>query len=282
MKIGQVSLVLLACTSSVDAASFMAPHQASLVGHTLAHDTKEMPIVKHDKSAGDDYNKGSPLYEKQEERKAAGVASVPAPTQPKTSPDVVPVAPPSTGAYKPTLSWAFVTQGLVYAMTVVIMYVLIAAFWKHCCTMPHFAYSEESHEERDARDGWAYGLFTMDHCLTMDRHHAPVCFCAWCCGPIRIADTWSKKPFPLVKSFWVALVIVSLLGGLEYLTVGVSTVVLLCVAVYQRQKLRTKYQLPRGGSTLAYDCLSWIFCPCCTIAQEGRQVDFVVPPDAGK
>lgn len=59
---------------------------ARIVGQGLTHD-REMPIVKHDKAAGDDYNKGSPLYEKQEERKKQGIPAVkpaePKPTEPQ-------------------------------------------------------------------------------------------------------------------------------------------------------------------------------------------------------
>merc|ERR1719401_638885 len=133
--------------------------------------------------------------------------------------------------------------------------------------------SESGYPERaNTGEGFAYGIFSTDHCCG---HHAHVCLCSWCCAHIRLADTYSKKPYPLLESFWVALLMVCLVEALMYLTLGYLWFIGICVAVYFRQQLRQNYGIQSGGMTYLWDCCFWSFCPCCSIAQEARQVEFV-------
>jgi Cys-rich protein (TIGR01571 family) len=259
----------------------MAPQHASLVSKK-----KEMPITTHDKSAGDGYNKGSPLYEKQQEREKSGAADAkPKPAAAAVSTDDgVKVSVPSTEDATNVNHWLSVygnprnpkeghlTRGLAYFCSYFIMTMLVALIWIKC-TSP--GRTKEGYDERkNNSQGFAYGLFSLDHCFG---HHASVCLCSWCCTPLRLADTYSKEPSPLVRSFWVALVLITCLLGLQQLTFGFTGVVFMCVAVYYRQLLRKKYALDTGAATVFQDILSWICCPFCSMAQEARQVEFVIP-----
>jgi Cys-rich protein (TIGR01571 family) len=101
-----------------------------------------------------------------------------------------------------------------------------------------------------------------------------------------MADTYSKSsaefslPRALISGFWKALCVTVAMQFLFYHTGGIGFTVFVCIAVYFRQKLRQMYGLPNmTGSVLAMDCLYWCFCPCCTIAQETRQVQFVTGRD---
>lgn len=290
MRLSEVTVLFaLALAPTASAAGFLTPRRASLA--SLVHDVKEMPKTEHDKEPGGGYNKGSPLYAKQEALKKQGAAT----PAPKPSTDAIDPSTVASGAelkypwqrpLVPVYTWAFVMYCLEFIFTFVLIDLLIALIWRTCDK----SYAMESHKERDnnIEGKWAYHLFSTDHCfgghvLTLNSgHHMPVCLCSWCCPTIRMADTYSKHPWPIIKSFWVALVIISLLVAMYELTAGVSALVFLCMAVYCRQQIRKKYGLEQGGSTIVLDCLSWICCPCCTIAQEARQVDFVDPRDGGK
>merc|ERR1712039_165260 len=66
---------------------------------------------------------------------------------------------------------------------------------------------------------------------------------------------------------------------LSHLTVGVSHIVFVAIAVYYRQQLREKFGLRSGSAdTLAQDCFVWWCCCCCAAAQEARQVERVALP----
>merc|ERR1719353_1345702 len=105
---------------------------------------------------------------------------------------------------------------------------------------------EEGYDERKNNGvTFAYGIFSLDHCFG---HHAHVCLCAFCCSPLRLADTYSKKPMPLVKNFWTALIMVTVLIALDVLSYGVTGCLLLGVAIYFRQKMRQKYGLEHGAA----------------------------------
>jgi Cys-rich protein (TIGR01571 family) len=129
-------------------------------------------------------------------------------------------------------------------------------------------------EERDTYRGrdFEYGLFDADHIFN---HHMWICVCAFCCCPIRMADTYSKegKTKPIIEGFWVALAVTLIMCFWVDLACVLGVLLFLCFAVYFRQKIRETYGLPGGGVTLLYDCLSWCFCPWCTAAQEARQVE---------
>lgn len=256
-----------------NAGGFLKTQHVSLVQN------KEMPITSHEKEAGGVYKPGSPLYEKQQDRaKEPGTKA--ALKEPESS-KVVKVSTPSQDkATSPAYWWkvyggeeAHVKNSLYAFFSYFIFTMLVALIW-----IKGAGRTKESHDERPQKGSrkvtWSYGFFSFDHCFG---HHAHVCFCAWCCGPLRLADSYNKEPVPLMKNFWSALIIITCLLGLGQLTFGLTSLVFLCMATYMRQKLRKKYSLESGGSTVFIDCLSWLFCPFCSMAQEARQVEFVMP-----
>lgn len=288
MQFAQVSaaiLVALLLPHSGHASIFMASKNTEVAGQMQKHN-KEMPVVKHDKTAGDDYNKGSPLYEKQEARKKEG-AGKEKPEEPKgAADDEVKVA----GAEVPVNGkvaefWnrygfggepkKHFINGVTFFITHVIFMMLVGLIFIKFSNPRRL---EESYPERIKNFkglSFAYGLFETAHCFD---HHCNMCLCSWCCPVIRLADTYSKLPKPaIISGFWTALIFVAVLDGLSPLTYGVTGFAFLCFAVYARQQLRKKYGYERGPKTVFFDCLSWICCPCCSIAQEARQVDFVHP-----
>lgn len=280
-------LVVLALVRFSDAASFMRPRQVSLVSKD-----KEMPITKHDKTAGGAYNKGSPLYKKQQAQKASGVTEVKEEKPPaKSGKDgsVVSITSPPpdkiTGLaqwwIKPVGFYEHIEKGFLSFIMYFIFVMLAALIWMKCAG----GRCRRGYDERKNTPmvspmlppfGFAYGLFSMDHCFG---HHSSVCICSWCCAPLRLADTYAKEPLPLIASFWTALVLVTTLLGLNQLTLGVSHVIFLIMAIYYRQQLRKQYGLTTGAKAGCTDFLAWFFCPWCAIAQEARQVEFVKKPN---
>lgn len=288
-----LSCLVFAVMAPSGAASFMAPRHASLVGEALAvgHDkNKDMPVTSHNKSAGDGYNPGSPLFKKQEKKeKKAGKKGtpVPKPAAKKSSPLGVPdtpkislSSPDKFGDAKEILFGTKTTlrNGLLFFCSYFICTLLVALIWIKC-THPG-RYEEGEHFRDNKPPNFAHGLFTMDHCAG---HHGIVCFCAWFCPAIRMADTYAKKPFPLMGgeggNFWIALIIVTGLIGLTRLTFGFTSALLFCMAIYYRQQLRKQYELHNGGPSCVWDILAWMCCAPCAIAQEARQVEFVLKPN---
>jgi len=264
--VSAAALAVLALSHPGDATQFLSPTHASLVA-------KEMPITKHEKEAGDGYSKGSPLYEKQQKLAKDGAPKVKAAV--KSDPVAVSVPTSADGVTWHTVygdDKTHLTRGLYAFLSYFIMTMLVALIWIKF-TSP--GRTKEGYDERKNNPlGFAYGLFAWDHCFG---HHASVCLCSWCCAPLRLADTYSKEPTPLVKSFWAALVMITCLLGLQHLTFQFTSLLFVCMATYFRQALRKKYGLESGGSTVFMDCFSWLCCPFCTMAQEARQVEFVLP-----
>lgn len=298
-----LSCLVFAVLHSPSGASFMAPRHTSLVGEASAfgHDkNKDMPVTTHNKTKGDGYNAGSPLFKKQE--KQAGKNPTPAPKPAaKKSEESTPLGMPDfpkifnskeslmdklKSAGSATLNTFFGTkdhmlQGLSFFCSYFICTLLIALIWIKCT---HPGRYEEGENFRDNKPpNFAHGLFAMDHCTG---HHGLLCFCAWFCPAIRMADTYAKKPFPLMGgeggNFWVALIIVAGLMGLTRLTFGFSSAVLFFMAIYYRQQLRKQYELHNGGPSTVWDFLAWSCCTPCAIAQEARQVEFVLKPNDPK
>lgn len=284
------ALALVVCG---DAAKFMGPARASLVGETLAHDKKAMPETKHNKTAGSGYNPGSPLYKKQEKEGGSDPAPPPKKAEPlkdatdkaaeavKAVPKPAPVEVPKPDHWYDHVKVgpretpeAFVRHGLSYFLSYFIIVMLIALIWTKC-TKPgrtKFGYSDRPNDSGK----FAYSLFSTDHCFDI---HCKLLLCSWCCSPLRIADTWAKEPLPLMKNFWVALILIACLIGLSQLSLGFTSLVFLGLAVYFRQQMRQKYGMTNNGQICFLDCLTWWCCPCCAIAQEARQVEYVKPGD---
>lgn len=246
---------------------------------------RDMPVTTHDKDAGSGYNQGSPLYEKQQMRGKTKPPEPPSAPLIKDGMDAVPTKLDANDIKNaPETYEKFVVKrfsfwnGVAYFFTFVLTWCLLGLIWVKAIGRHKVGYKER---ERDPR-GFTYGLFSLDHCFG---HHANVCLCAWCCFPLRLADTYSKEPHSLVSSFMKALVAVSCVLALVELSVGMSHLLFIGMAVYFRQQLRKVYSLPNGDcSTFTQDCLTWCCCPFCAAAQEARQVEFVttkdVPPES--
>lgn len=288
-------MLLMVCMAAplANAAGFLAPHGTmSLAEKALAKD-KDMPQTKHTKAAGGGYKPGSPLYEKQEKRKAggaqpapkqapAGTGQLPVPTVKQTG-DGVKVVPgkevdpvkvlndPDT-EIKTVNAMLFKGVGFTLLLTHWLPYVILIAICAFIWEKLGGHHVEGYAERPPLPDGFTYGLFSFDHCFG---HHNQVCLCSWCCSAIRMADTYSKQPSPVIKGFWAALMVLMCMEGLITLTLGYAGICWLVMVIYLRQKLRAKYNLETGGATYVWDCLSWSCFPCCTVAQEARQVEFV-------
>jgi len=282
-------LPVLIWVTLCDAADFMAPRHTSLVAQASIASDKEMPVTKHDKTAGEGYKPGSPLYKKQEAREAAGKEAPPKPPASsaggKSAPlfslpsvDKDQVMEPSywfqmRGGWK-----AHVRVGLIYFLQFFIIAMLLGCWYNRSRTRTGYA------ERPNSKDrAFAYDLFSTDHCLTSGGHHVNLCFMSWCCPCLRMADTWAKEPYPMMHTFWGALLLIVCLTALSQLTFGLTTCISFVLCLYFRQKLRHQYGLQSGGMTWLGDCCVWLWCPCCAIAQEARQVEFVQkPPDYNK
>jgi Cys-rich protein (TIGR01571 family) len=255
---------------------FLGPEHVSLV------QKKEMPVTKHTKEAGDGYKKGSPLYAKQVALEKKGEAG-PAPKAPAESAKVSVTVPPTDKALDHNHWWSVVysgekahmMHGLSYFFSYFTFTMLIALIWIKCAKPGRNkmgALVGDYDERPQTGVKFMYGLFSFDHCFG---HHAHVILCSLCFAPLRMADTYNKEPAPLMKNFWSALIIITCLCGLSVLTFGFTSLVLVGICIYFRQKLRQKYGLESGSSTWFWDSLSWICCPLCAMAQEARQVEFV-------
>lgn len=110
MQLSNVSVAFLAVGLFALHADAITPKKASLVGHTQTHD-KEMPIVRHDKTAGDGYDKGSPLYKKQEARKEEGIPAA-KPADPKGA----------SGGYSEVMTYFIVTLLLIAVGLIAFMF----------------------------------------------------------------------------------------------------------------------------------------------------------------
>lgn len=102
-----------------------------------------------------------------------------------------------------------------------------------------------------------------------------ICLCSWCCEWVRWSDTASHPQVDFL-GFWPALLITTLLCAISSITYGATIPILLLIVVLCRQRIRLAYGLPSGTfAVLAWDCCLWMWCPCCAIVQEARQVDYV-------
>lgn len=301
-------LVLGVSVLVADGADFMG-HRKDSTKQSLAQDVtnahRDMPETQHKKEAGNGYKKGSPLYDKQQKRKdkkpppppGVGIPSkLEAPDAKLKAPDKEDVVPNSKEDFQKRSDYGhFVFEKLTgfeillyrwlpHSLLVLLFAVLYTKF-----TFLFGGRHPEGYGERDAKpDDFSWGLFSGEHLMREHHPHWHICFCTICCSPIRLADTWSKNPDPLLKNFWAAFIIVIMMNGLHMFAIGWSLAMeiavgflLVCICVYFRQKMRTKYGIISGGKTFCWDFLYWCCCPCCTMIQEARQVEFVMPPSGG-
>merc|ERR1719428_2610454 len=73
--------------------------------------------------------------------------------------------------------------------------------------------------------------------------------------------------------FWVGFFIFACLYYTSSATAGLTGLVLLGVLTWKRQQIRELFHMESGGSTWAIDCCTYMFCACCAIVQEARQLE---------
>jgi len=111
---------------------------------------------------------------------------------------------------------------------------------------------------------WRYGMFDCMH----DSH---ICLISCCCPCIRWSDTMRMAG---LMAFWTAIFVMGFLGAASSLTGGLALLVMLCLATYRRQQVRKLFGMNSGDATsYCEDCCLYIFCSCCAIAQEARQLE---------
>lgn len=250
---------------------------------------KSIPVVEHDKVAGNGYLPGSPLYRLEQRVKlqqtknleAVGDADrltanslwePPVVEEQFRFPDKFPDNPEEVYAIWLT-HWQFMTGELLASF---LISTLVGVFIILCCA---FAYTKIKVDPiigappRDGLDHEAYLLDKNDWRFGLcDCMQTPLlCFLSTCCPAIRWADTMRLAGF---LGFYAAVLLMSVLFCLNPITSGVTSLVMLCIAVRHRQSIRRIFGMPAGdASTYCQDCCAYMCCSCCAIVQEARQVE---------
>jgi len=171
-------------------------------------------------------------------------------------------------------------RNVAYFFVYLLLACLVGALYLNCCNVaygPKIPGPGPGTARMVFYDGFQFGLFEFRNSMNDWR----ICLCACLCPGVRWADT-ERSPQMQIFKFWPGLILWAILAGLSPLTLGVSVLVLLCIALYCRQKMRQHYGLPRHNCwTFVEDCFSWCCCMCCAIVQEARQVEYVELPRAG-
>jgi len=199
------------------------------------------------------------------------VAPAPAPLA-APSPAVAPVAalpPPAEKSSWKAPGWK---EQLLSISVYLVMIVAVAFIYGRYFT---YAYPTLRQAPNIARDRFSFGIFDGCRCDPDWR----ICFCSWFCMPVRWADTASSPKINFVRNFWLGVVVFALLASLSELTYGLTGLLLLGLAVANRQRVRQVYELPSGNcATACEDCVMWTFCGPCAVMQEALEVEFVEPP----
>lgn len=133
--------------------------------------------------------------------------------------------------------------------------------------------------EKDALKEWKYGLFD---CPGQELDGDTEMFLWSCCCPgIRWADSVSKMGVGILgaeaghDSFWRAFWCMTAFYFLFYLPIA-GSFVSICMAIFAahyRQQMRSRFEFPEEQQgKVMMDCLSYLCCLPCTIAQDARQV----------
>lgn len=101
--------------------------------------------------------------------------------------------------------------------------------------------------------------------------HPDICFWSCLCPGIRWADTMSELN---IHRFWPGFWLFTLLLCISW--IPVCTVACHCIICgymcYHRQEFRKMFEFDeQGGAACAKDCVTFLFCCCCAVAQEARQ-----------
>jgi len=259
MKISQIALLLLAVQQTC--ALVAEVHQVSKV-----KPPEGIKTVTHAKKANDGYQKGSPLYKKQEGiKEAAGNKTTAEQTD-------------STAGYmlikNPSLFTTLATVS-VYAVFVL----AFAYIFKSRMQAPAGARDKgESPKNHPAvlLCGFSYSIFDYSN-LKSDWH---ICLLAYCCPILQWARTASSSGTPFM-SYWKAIAFLLIMVVLAPFTYGLTSIVIACVFLKRRQALRKDYSSPASvhpeTRSMVEDACLIFCCPsflCCQLVQEARQVEY--------
>jgi len=96
-----------------------------------------------------------------------------------------------------------------------------------------------------------------------------LCILGCCCPFLAWADNLDRKE---LLSFWKAFVAFFGLMLLHVYTMGISSLCIVAIGVFYRQKLRAGYEIENGTpKTVAMDVFAWCCCQPCAIIQEARE-----------
>lgn len=250
MKISQIALLLFAVHQTCALVSIVKPPEG-------------IKTVTHTKKANDGYQKGSPLYKKQE-----GIKEAPGDKQTvkKTGSHML-VKHPSLYETLATVS--------VYAVFVI----AFAYIFKSRMQAPAGARDKgESPKNHPAAVfcGFSYSFFDYSN----HKSDWQICLLAYCCPILQWARTASSSGTPFM-SYWKAVAFLLIMVVLAPFTYGLTSLVIACVFFKRRQALRKEYSSPANvhpeTRSMAEDACLIFCCPsflCCQLVQEARQVEY--------
>lgn len=240
-----------------------APPAAAEPASTVVPAAKTQPvkpstkIVSHMKEPGEGYQRGSPLYEKQQGRNSILDAWV--------------FEGMTAGGKQPSHTHLFWSAS-VYAIFVL----TFAALYKKSLVQPlqARAQGENPMELPPATHcGFAYSCFDYKNFAT-DWH---ICLWSLCCPIVQWAGTASKSVTPFMN-FWAAVGLMLFLVVLSPFTYGLTGLVVLALFLTRRRQLRRVYNHSQGhwlqDIALVFCCNSFL---CCQLVQEAREVEYTSP-----
>jgi len=96
-----------------------------------------------------------------------------------------------------------------------------------------------------------------------------ICVMGFCCPCLRWADTMDQRG---LLPYWKAFCAFFLLSVLHCYTWGISSLLVVALGVFYRQKLRASHEIESGSPmSIATDALLWLCCSPCAIIQEARE-----------
>lgn len=131
----------------------------------------------------------------------------------------------------------------------------------------HFAI-EPATRSNDRGSDFSFSIFG---CLAEPK----LCVLGFCCPCLAWADTSDQNKGKGLLPYWPAFLSFFGLLVLEAYTMGITSLFVVGLGVYYRQKLRQAKDLASFQSgkkqTLVLDIVFWVFCQPCAIIQEARE-----------
>lgn len=126
----------------------------------------------------------------------------------------------------------------------------------------------EPEQRLDAHQSTKDFSFSVFGCLG----DVKICALGFCCPCLAWANTVERR---LNLTYWKAFFVFFGLLLLNSYTMGISSILVVALGVYYRQKLRDIYGIDSyhngAKGTVAIDTLLWCFCQPCAIIQEARE-----------